>query len=817
VKILIQKISLITMVILTFATHTSAQSYPRPALDKTTHLGTVWSHANPWFLPDRPRIGAGGGPDFAWHRFTDDPVNMWKQVAIRYKDYGLTGLCMEINDNAGWINIFLNALEGFRLADNDMQLAIHLGLRKSSVEGMTANISKTMDVLGDRLTNHPNLYRISGRPVIFIYGPGTLNAKEWKQVISSIEAKYGSMVWLVNIAHGSPTPKLLREYMEAFDGVSMYGCWTTNGQRKLLNWLTPIMHNEFPEKLFEAAVHTNYTSHFHYGGMDPHLTKKYRDSWMMVLKAKPDSITVTNWFDVWENSRIMPSYELGDIRLRILQYYADVFRGQAPRTTQSPDLYVANLTSALLGQWMEFEVIGFPCRYENDKTVKVRLELCDDTGKLLYAFEERTMVLDKLQVERYLIPSETFSAYRAVRPRLATKWGDRGEGKTPLLPPTNIETSLRSHLLFWCRAKQDLIKVKDPMAWSIDNSSPGSTYILNQGGERMVLSDSSFSTKGNRWVRVLRNGRELAKTTLSLKFSEPIEMPAPKGALNWYNLELENSAGSRYLSPSIWVMSEDRQGNVTLPIWSIVSDEPEVKYVEVEAVRVPFFQYDCDRNTGKMLMDSSGYRHHGRIGKGHLSNTGYNHEHIGRVGPGTDPSAFFLNDSDGNGYLEFDGKGAAIIQGGTAFPYASTYEISIKPMRDGVDEVILGSANNQIRITRLADGHIQTSRKGATEGEGGTKPKLNFEVVLKSEVKVPIAKWTNIAVVYDLKNLLLYINGQLQDSKPLQPSRASEWINPIVVGGDCSFPFNPKPSFKGGVKKIRIYGRNLSPKEFLQK
>jgi len=285
------------------------------------------------------------------------------------------------------------------------------------------------------------------------------------------------------------------------------------------------------------------------------------------------------------------------------------------------------------------------------------------------------------------------------------------------------------------------------MNWRIENTSPGGTYILNQGGERMIFSDSSFSTKGNRWVRVLRNGIELAKAGLKLKVAQLINMPSPRGALNWYNLELENSIGQRYLSPTIWVQSDQRPGRVSIPIWSITGKKPKVKTVKVEAVRVPFFQYDCDRDTGKMLVDSSGYRHHGRIGRGHLGWTGYNHEHVGRVAAGSDSSAVFRKDSDGQGYLKFDGKGAAIIQGGTAFPYASTYEISIKPMRKGVDEVILGSGNNQIRITRLADGYIQASRKGALEGEGGSKPKLNFEVKLKSKVKAPVGEWTNIAVV----------------------------------------------------------------------
>ena len=81
--------------------------------------------------------------------------------------------------------------------------------------------------------------------------------------------------------------------------------------------------------------------------------------------------------------------------------------------------------------------------------------------------------------------------------------------------------------------------------------------------------------------------------------------------------------------------------------------------------------------------------------------------------------------------------------------------------------------------------------------------------------RAPVDTWTHIAVVYDPQKLSLFVNGLLQDSKPLAPSRASEWINAVVIGGDCAFPYNPKPSFKGGIRGVRIYGRNLSPAEFL--
>ena len=84
-----------------------------------------------------------------------------------------------------------------------------------------------------------------------------------------------------------------------------------------------------------------------------------------------------------------------------------------------------------------------------------------------------------------------------------------------------------------------------------------------------------------------------------------------------------------------------------------------------------------------------------------------------------------------------------------------------------------------------------------------------------SKTPVPSGKWTHIAAVYDLKELILCINGTEQGRVPCLPSSAQEWIGSVTIGGKCQFPYIPVPSFTGGIRKVRIYGRNLSPDEFL--
>ena len=79
----------------------SAKIQSRPKFDKKAYLGTVWCHANPWWNLDKSPKNGAGGPDFAWHKFPDDPVLIWKKAADICAPYGLTGLQMEIDQVGG--------------------------------------------------------------------------------------------------------------------------------------------------------------------------------------------------------------------------------------------------------------------------------------------------------------------------------------------------------------------------------------------------------------------------------------------------------------------------------------------------------------------------------------------------------------------------------------------------------------------------------------------------------------------------------------------------------------------------------------------
>ena len=803
----------------------SGQGNRRPAFDKHAYLKTAWSAANPWWLPNKSPTHGSGGPDFAWRRYSDDRVTMWRQVAERCRGYGLTGLQMEMMvRKAGYIEVLQNVLQGFRQAGNGMMVMPFLTGGATDLEQARKQYLALFDRLAPILKQHPNVFRVDGHPVFVLYNPNRLKPKDWETLIPEVEAKHGRMLWLVNASHAKPD--WLRAILPVVDGISMYANWSEEGQRALYEGIAPVMHNEFPEKIFEGAVHTTYCVHFHYGGIAPRLTEKYRNSWDITLAAKPDALTITNWFDTYENSRIMPSYELDDSMLRIAKHRLAQWRGQTPNATATPDLYVSNYVSVLLGQPIEVEVLGFPLK-RTDRDVRVSVELCTEAGEVVHQFAERTMRLDRMAVERFTIGSETFARHRTLRPRLVHAWADRAQAHTQLLPPTHLVTSLRPHMLFWCRSLKRPLLTAGGADWTLNGVSSGETAAWPKDGIA-VLSCGTYSNRssatqvdrGGGWVRILRNGREIESfSKWDLKMTKAVRLPPPGGALDWINLELANANGGRYLSPCIWVGDGSRPGVVSLPI---LREDGTVADVSVDAARVPFFFYPCDRDTGGLLIDRSGYEHHGYLGGkgyggGHLARTGYRHDHTGPVRPGGDKSRpAWGRDEAGRGLLHFDGASYAMIQGGTAFPYAATYECALRPTSLGREQGILGAANGQVSLVLLEDGRVRASRAGAVEGMGGSKPPRRETVSVTSSARVAAGKWSHVAVAYDLRELKLYVDGEPQGSRPVLPMRSHEWINAMVIGGLCKFPYKPVPRFVGDMRSVRFYGRDLEPGEFLR-
>ena len=310
-----------------FATtlHGAKKIPPRPKFNKEPYKKTVWSQANPWFPPNLSRTHNSrvAGPDYSWWNLSKDPRIMWKQVAEKIKPYGLTGLQLEVyvfdDGRPGFLNVFKTMADGFKDAGNKFFVQPWLCRPAPTVELTIKGLEEFMLLM----KNHPNVYRLNGAPVISVYRPTKLNPEEWFEVIKTLEARHGRMIWLLNSLWFNDNMDNLKNYLRVFDGITQYGILKSH--LKHFKELVKI-RKDFPEKIWELVVHNNHFVHFHGGGVPTILTKKIRKEWESVFDFKPDAVAITNFFDISEYSRIFPSYEAEDILMRISHNYISKWR-----------------------------------------------------------------------------------------------------------------------------------------------------------------------------------------------------------------------------------------------------------------------------------------------------------------------------------------------------------------------------------------------------------------------------------------------------------------------------------------------------------
>jgi hypothetical protein len=183
---------------------------------------------------------------------------------------------------------------------------------------------------------HDAFLKLDGKPVIFVYGRvmGQAPTGSWPEIISEIEASYGSEV--VFIADGYQ-----ESYARLLDGVHTYNIcgWVQKNSPEELRTLA--------RERFEASVGLarglgkiscltvipGYDdTKIRTPGTDAerHDGQTYRVLWEEAIAADPDWMLITSWNEWHEGSEIEPSVEHGDKYLRLTREYATRFAAQPP-------------------------------------------------------------------------------------------------------------------------------------------------------------------------------------------------------------------------------------------------------------------------------------------------------------------------------------------------------------------------------------------------------------------------------------------------------------------------------------------------------
>lgn len=800
----------------------------RPSVDKTGLEKTAWVQLNPWFPIDMAPKYDLGGPNTPYRPYRG--TNSWQEVLQTVAAYGIDGVLPEVNIPGGHPVVYRTLLDQAASVARPMRVGLFCGFYGKTPDESAAGAVRVFRPFREDFKANPHVARAGTRPIVLIYNPLQYGPDDWQRIFEAMERELGPMCFLMSYsqltAYVGPE-KLeakLREYLPSFDGVSAYN-FSMDGiqvQRKEVEIVTRVMR-DFPHKLFEGGIFSTHTQHFNMAGLEVHLSRDWRESVRLWLAANPDAVEITNLFDHYENSLVYPCYEREDLLLRYLQYELCRWRGETFAACATPELVLCNQTSALIG-WtrLDYEVLGFPLAAP-EKEVRVSVELCTTGGDVLKTLGPEKMTLDAFREVQFSVPSTELKDERGVVPRLVYEW----KGETHRLahsPMTLLSPSLRPNRMYWARSTRNAARVEGSGKWAIDGIRAGGTRQPRRGGQGVVTAD--FRTRGD-YLRhgIRRDGsEELFLSNANCQWQSQFALPfmPPGEALHWYNLEIQDQDGRTFTTLPIWEADGNRAAKVPMPIlW----EDGAVVPCDIEGARVPFFHWPCDRDDGQLVVDVSGYEHNARLdgsgyGGGHLGWTGYNHAHNGPVGIVKGWRSPFRTDADGRGYLQLKGEHYIVAMGGTAMPGASTYELSVRPQSRGRRMGLLCGTWGSVVLTLAPDGRLCVARRS-------DQRLFKTDTEIWSQQAIPTNVWTHVGVTYDLESMRLFVDGALQGVARVSPNRfdkswgsedmnycSHEFNNELFIGAEDD-RLKPVNLFDGDVREIRVYGRNLSPTEFL--
>jgi len=686
-------------------------------------------------------------------------------VAHKMEEYGFNGLQYPGNR----IDIVADA---FKAAGNGRKVALfHDSVLNGSLDMAVYNAAKTDDErikvfaaawiiqlksMRKLLLKHPNIARVDGHPVIILYGgtrvPG-ITPELWAKAVRIIEAQTYRCIWLYCGSGFTWDVDELKSWLPAVDGVSQYGPWLEAWKSQAL--IAQTMKRDYPQKIFEAEAANGYYTEA-YGGEganNSRLTAELRDSWENAINLKPDAVTVVNWSDFVENTAIEPTYERWDSFLRICADKARKFRGQK-RGSVSPDLIETHKTDTLVGEPLEFEVLGLPVKAV-DKAVKLDIRLENSAGREVYAFPQQTMVCDDMKTEMFRVPSVDFALELAVYPVLRYTWNGKSFGPYRFRG-SRLRFGEVPYEQVWstpvdCLRPEFEVKISASIPGAKDDVKvdAGGVLVARPGAPYPVIVQRDFAkaTAGrNVHSNLLLNGVDYAPidygawetehwgasqyvnrgsaAPLESLEVETTEYAFETVALNGKPYTTEQIIG-RWNSRPVWLVSDEKwleKVKVPVPVlrfdkkvyddlysryswWGITLPADEVVDVEVPKYRVPYWDYKFDYDRGEMCWDSSGYNHHGYLGgRTSWSDFGpfwYNYGNYfkgwkTRTELGSQPDSIapvYRTDPDGTSYLYFDGVNDRVhLPPKTMFPYGETWEMVLRPERTGKPAVLVQPA-----------------------------------------------------------------------------------------------------------------------------
>ena len=266
------------------------------------------------------------------------------------------------------------------------------GVGSSNLADAAAFVADVLAYHNLRYRDDPELYRLQGYPVDYLYNSMIYNEPEfWMDVRENMRDTLGYAPIFSLGPGGLPMtlyaefePEYFHRYTDtAFDSIFVFNLWGPTADQfpaKIIDH-----YRDDPVQVVGTAV-PGYWSvrHNHRTIVHARYTERLREVLAASLAADVDGIYVTTWNDYRENTQFSPSFSYLDSRMEILQTMAAPWLGKsAALESHMPRAILTYRKVAYPGEPFDCELLLLPTKGFSGE-VSVRLSLRDSQGKLIH-------------------------------------------------------------------------------------------------------------------------------------------------------------------------------------------------------------------------------------------------------------------------------------------------------------------------------------------------------------------------------------------------------------------------------------------------
>ncbi|MFA5851072.1 MAG: LamG-like jellyroll fold domain-containing protein [Spirochaetales bacterium] len=304
--------------------------------------------------------------------------------------------------------------------------------------------------------NNPSSFKINGKVVISSYNIDKTKLANWQDTIANLKKTCGDkFIFLPSIVYFDSKPpsfwqkkfhqnqitladvnsikEYLRQWIRATDGIYIsnaaeYITPDRTFDADFYSFIIRVIKNvlseaEFKSKYFglSAVVGHENTSLVGYT-LSSDGTNTLRSSFNVAMKATPDFINIPEWDEQNENTSLQPTVYNGLTSNRIMNYYMNKIKGNAPSPIKNdasklPNLLISYRKQLTLGEKLNIEILNVPDNTFN-KVYTAQITLEDINGKIVYTSPTQSFSGSQFVSKNILIPSEQLYKYNVLVPKL---------------------------------------------------------------------------------------------------------------------------------------------------------------------------------------------------------------------------------------------------------------------------------------------------------------------------------------------------------------------------------------------------------------